>query len=74
MINFYFLFVGVFFFYGKLFSSKLSEQVFKNQYIEVNILLIKKFIISYHGFITYILWTIGFLFFVISLKHGYYRY
>jgi len=61
-INWYFFTVGVFFFYGKLFSSKLSRVVWDpaNQF--------GYFIVSYHNILSFMLWIVGFLIFVLSLK------
>lgn len=58
--------MGVFFFYGKLFTSKLTKYTLSNKYVF--------YVINYHNFISFMLWVAGFLMFVLFLKKGYYRY
>ncbi|EGR34460.1 phosphatidate cytidylyltransferase, putative [Ichthyophthirius multifiliis] len=66
VINWYFFFVGNYFFYGLLFQQKLKGVIIFNTILQI--------MIKYHKFISFSLWIIGFLVFVISLKKGYYRY
>ncbi|KAM3134400.1 hypothetical protein pb186bvf_013513 [Paramecium bursaria] len=66
LINWYFFGTAVFFFYGKLFSSKLQTIVNNSTYLSL--------IFRYHNFISFALWVSGFLMFTLLLKKGYYRY
>lgn len=68
LINWYFFFISVFFFYGKLFSAKLTRVVLMPGN---NIIF---FFVTYHNIISFMLWILGFLIFVLSLKKGFYRY
>eukprot|EP01016_Furgasonia_blochmanni_P034153 TRINITY_DN3650_c0_g1_i1.p1 TRINITY_DN3650_c0_g1~~TRINITY_DN3650_c0_g1_i1.p1 ORF type:complete len:395 (+),score=77.09 TRINITY_DN3650_c0_g1_i1:399-1583(+) len=65
-LNWYFFGVAVFFFFGKMLSSKLTRFVLEN--------VIVYRIVSYHSLICFMLYIGGFLLFVLSLKKGYYRY
>ncbi|EAR87408.3 phosphatidate cytidylyltransferase (macronuclear) [Tetrahymena thermophila SB210] len=66
MINWYFFFVGVFYFYGAFYTSKISEETSIPDYV--------RSILNYHKFASFSLWIIGFLVFVLSLTQGFYRY
>lgn len=66
LMSWYFFFTFIFFCYGKLFSSKITNFVHSSE-IFSNLL-------EYHNILSFMLWTIGFLIFTLSLKKGYYRY
>jgi phosphatidate cytidylyltransferase len=66
LLNWYFFAVAIFYFYGKLFSSKLTRYVLSNWQVS--------FVINYLNIISFMLWIVGFLGFVLSLRQGYYRY
>jgi phosphatidate cytidylyltransferase len=66
LLNWYFFAVAVFYFYGKILSSKLTRYVLSNWIVQ--------FVVSYMNIMAFMLWIVGFLLFVLSLKQGYYRY
>ena len=43
-------------------------------FLKISIYLFFKFLINYQNFIAFLLWILGFLLFVLSLKKGFYRY
>ncbi|KAL4465958.1 hypothetical protein ABPG74_004195 [Tetrahymena malaccensis] len=66
LVNWYFFIVGVFYFYGAFYTSKISEEVAIPDYV--------RSILNYHKFASFSLWIFGFLAFVLSLTQGFYRY
>jgi len=62
----YFFFVASYYFYGQIISNKLAKFVLRSQLL--------RFLVNYHYLISFMLWIGGFLFFVLTLKKGFYRY
>eukprot|EP01017_Pseudomicrothorax_dubius_P044966 TRINITY_DN7690_c0_g4_i2.p1 TRINITY_DN7690_c0_g4~~TRINITY_DN7690_c0_g4_i2.p1 ORF type:complete len:375 (+),score=45.69 TRINITY_DN7690_c0_g4_i2:43-1167(+) len=65
-LNYYFFGISVFFFYGRVIPHKLTRLVLTSPFLQ--------FILTYHNIISFMLWVVGFLGFVLSLKRGFYRY
>lgn len=61
VINWYFFFVGLFYFYGGFLASSLGEEQLQTSDI-------LRFMVKFHKFISFCLWIAGFLGFVLSLK------
>ena len=61
VINWYFFFVGLFYFYGGFLASSLGEEQLQTSEI-------LHFIVKFHKFISFCLWIAGFLGFVLSLR------
>jgi len=65
-LNWYFFAVAIFYFYIPQITNKVPSFTLKNNFLAL--------ILRYHNFISFSLWTLGFLIFVLSLKKGFYRY
>jgi phosphatidate cytidylyltransferase len=65
-LNWYFFSVAIFYEACQLLQHKLVTFLHQSQILSQ--------IIVYHNLITFMLWVIGFLLFVVSLKKGFYRY
>ena len=70
----YFFIISLSFFYGKLFNGILKKYIITHyKFIGVYIIKFKE-ILNYDNLIFFILWLIGFISFVLSLKKGSYKY
>ena len=65
-ICWYFFVVALFYFFIPQMTSKLPKFALRSQ--------LPSLIMRYHNFTSFMLWIIGFLIFVLTLKNGFYRY